>query len=59
MHCPGGVWQDMGRLLLERGADVTARDWVSCWHGLMHVWVVHVGYGWGGLGHGLSAAIRR
>ena len=49
----------MGRLLLERGADVTARDWVSCWHGLMHVWVVHVGYGWGGLGHGLSAAIRR
>ncbi|KAA0158242.1 hypothetical protein FNF31_05476 [Cafeteria roenbergensis] len=27
VHCPDGVWQDMGRLLLERGADVTARDW--------------------------------
>ncbi|KAA0159916.1 hypothetical protein FNF28_05606 [Cafeteria roenbergensis] len=27
VHCPDGVWQAMGRLLLERGADVTARDW--------------------------------
>ena len=49
----------MGRLLLERGADVTARDWVSCWRGLMYEWAVLVGYGWGGLGHALSAAIRR